>query len=557
MVNKIAAGEVIERPASIVKELIENSIDAKSKKIFVEIIEGGKSLIKITDDGIGMNKDDVKKSYLRHSTSKIKQEDDLFNINTLGFRGEALASIAAVSNLTIISKEKNELVGSKLLVKGGNQIVFEDFGSPSGTIIQIKELFYNTPARKKYLKSMEVELRHIIEIVTKYSLIYPDIHFQLIHGTKILVDNPSSDQLSNISFVYGHEFAKQMIPINFESNGFKLTGFISKPSLTKSTKDSQSIYVNNRYIKSNKTISDAINKAYHTLIMVNRYPAVVLNIDTDVSKTDVNVHPQKSQIRIANESKLYEAVYNGVIKTLNEFDLVPEQVIDVTQKLTDFTQSNFEQKYQLEDSEQELLVKESDTTQSGKLPIVKILGILNKTYILAEILGGMMLIDQHAAAERILYEKFMDELKKSDVKVQKLLNPEIIELNPVKYDLTIKSKDVLMKLGYNIEDFGLNTVIVRTIPILMGRKFDKTFFLDYLDLIQKGKLDVELLFHEKIASKACRSAIKAGDDITLPQIKIYIQELMQMNKPFNCPHGRPVMIKFSYYEIEKMFKRVV
>jgi DNA mismatch repair protein MutL len=557
LVNKIAAGEVIERPASIVKELIENSIDAKSKKIFVEIIEGGKSLIKITDDGIGMNKDDVKKSYLRHSTSKIKQEDDLFNINTLGFRGEALASIAAVSNLTIISKEKNELVGSKLLVKGGNQIVFEDFGSPSGTIIQIKELFYNTPARKKYLKSMEVELRHIIEIVTKYSLIYPDIHFQLIHGTKILVDNPSSDQLSNISFVYGHEFAKQMIPINFESNGFKLTGFISKPSLTKSTKDSQSIYVNNRYIKSNKTISDAINKAYHTLIMVNRYPAVVLNIDTDVSKTDVNVHPQKSQIRIANESKLYEAVYNGVIKTLNEFDLVPEQVIDVTQKLTDFTQSNFEQKYQLEDSEQELLVKESDTTQSGKLPIVKILGILNKTYILAEILGGMMLIDQHAAAERILYEKFMDELKKSDVKVQKLLNPEIIELNPVKYDLTIKSKDVLMKLGYNIEDFGLNTVIVRTIPILMGRKFDKTFFLDYLDLIQKGKLDVELLFHEKIASKACRSAIKAGDDITLPQIKIYIQELMQMNKPFNCPHGRPVMIKFSYYEIEKMFKRVV
>ena len=507
-----------------------------------------------------MDKDDVKKSYLRHSTSKIKSDQDLFNIGTLGFRGEALASIAAVSNLTIISKERNGLVGTKIVIKGGHEVLCEDFGSPSGTIIEIKDLFFNTPARKKYLKSMDVEHRQIIEVVTKYALINPKIHFQLIHGNKTILNCPTSTFLTNISYVYGSDFAKQMIPIDFALNGFEINGYISKPSLTRSTKNDQSIYVNNRYIKSNKTITDAINKAYHTLVMVNRYPTVVLNINTDVSKTDVNVHPQKSQIRISNENKLYETVFSGVLETLKKSDLVPEQVIESKTNLTDFTKSNFEQKYQLVDSKQELLVNESTETLDSKpknVPIVKILGILNKTYILAEILGGMVLIDQHAAAERILYEKFMHQLKKSEVKVQKLLDPIMVELNAVMHDLALMKIEILKNLGYLVEDFGTNTILIRTIPILMGRTFDKEFFMDYLNLIQKGKIDVEVLFHEQIASKACRSAIKAGDEITLPQIKQYIQDLMMMNKPFNCPHGRPVMIKFTYYEIEKMFKRVV
>jgi DNA mismatch repair protein MutL len=514
----------------------------------------------VIDNGKGMSTDDVDKSYLRYSTSKINDVNDLFSIKTLGFRGEALASIAAVSKLTIISKEKDQLIGKKVVIEGGTEVLNDEYGSPSGTIIEIKDLFYNTPVRKKYLKSIEIELRHIIEVVTNYALIHPNIHFQLIHNSRTIFNSTSTnDFLANISYIYGNDVAKQMIKLNFESELYKIYGYISKPSLTRSTKNDQSIYVNKRYIKKNKIISDAINNAYHTLVMVNRYPVVFLNIEIDTSKIDVNVHPQKAEIRIENEQKLYEVVNDAIKNALHKEDLTPQIKQDVEKKLDSFVNVNYESKYEVDDSKQELLINESSETYVPKLSNLKVLGILNKTYILSEIPGNFLLIDQHAAAERILYEKFMKQIKSKDVKIQKLLKPEILEVSSKKFLTAINNVETFKELGFEIEEFGINTIMVRTIPILFGRQFDKETFLDYIDEIEKKGTPSSLdkFFHDRIASKACRTAIKAGDEITLPEIKKYVQELMQMDVPYNCPHGRPIMIKWSYYEIEKMFKRVV
>lgn len=559
LINKIAAGEVIERPASIVKELIENSIDANSKKIVIEIKEGGKSFIKIIDDGDGMSKKNLELCYLRHSTSKIKDLNDLFSINSLGFRGEALASISSVSHTTIISKTKNEISGHKIVIQGGKQIVFEEFGVPKGTIIEIKNLFFNTPARKKYLKNIAIEQSKIIDIVTRYALIYPQLQFKLINNSKIIMDIPSTTDSINLSFIYGNEVAKNMIELNFDNGFIQINGFISKPNINRASKKDQSIYVNNRYIK-NKIISDAINNAYHTLVMINRYPIAVINIKIDVKKIDVNVHPQKSEIRLKHENEIYDSVYNAVKNTLKNNDLIPQVLHNESAKtITDFSNSNFESNYKVEDSTQKMLIKESGVVKPNVLDELKILGIINKTYIIAETKGNVILIDQHAAAERILYEKFTNELKDKKVSLQNILEPVVLELSPKDFSIAISNQDILNGLGYKIEEFGHNAIIIRTIPIVLGRQFDKSMFMDFLENLSKNKKPktLEDFFHTRIARMACRTAIKAGDEITLPQIKKYVQELMNMDVPYTCPHGRPIMIKWSFYELEKMFKRVV
>jgi len=544
----------VERPASIVKELIENSIDANANKIYVEVKEGGKSFIKVTDNGNGMDKKDAELSWQRHSTSKIKDAKDLFSINTLGFRGEALASIAAVSELTIITKQDNDISGNKIVVHGGTEVLNEEYGCPKGTSIEVKNLFFNTPARKKYMKSIEVEIRHITDIVTRYALIYPIIAFKLVHNKHVIVNSPSTeDKLANISFIYGNNVAKNLIEINYTEENIKVTGFVSKPVITRSTKADQSIYVNNRYIKKNQIITDAINNAYKTFVMVHRHPIVILNIELNVNNTDVNVHPQKAEIRIQNEKKLYNVVFNAVKNVLEETDLIPE-ALEIKQETLNIEISD---EHKVEDAKQKLLVKETSVVKTTKFDL-KILGIINKTYILAEVPGNLLLIDQHAAAERILYEKYTKELKNNNVFVQKLLNPEILELNPKQFNTAIDKKDFLANFGYQVEEFGVNTLIIRTIPIVLGKQFNKDIFIDYLDELNKGMPEsLEQFFHDRIARMACRTAIKAGDDITLPQIKEYIKEIFTNEFPSTCPHGRPIVIKWTFYELEKMFKRVV
>lgn len=570
LINKIAAGEVIERPASIVKELIENSIDAGAKKIFIELKEAGKSLIKITDDGAGMSKNDARLSWQRHATSKIKNANDLFSIHTLGFRGEALASIAAVSSLAITTREDDSVSGSKITIRAGVLVSEEDAGCPKGTEIEVKDLFFNTPARKKYLMAMEAEMPYVTDIVTRYAMINPGIHFKLVHNGRELINYPSTrDWLSKINFIYGSRVSRELISVDSGVGNFHITGFISKPVLSKSTKDDQAIYVNKRFIKKNNTISSAINDAYHTLMMVNRYPVAIINIDVPAEKTDVNVHPQKSEIRIQHEKELYQAVFDSVKLSLGKNDIVPEVLKEETDRklrefspaaIADYIANEKEKKhiYPVEDTKQQLLVKEDDTAEFARLPEMKILGIVNKTYIIAETEGNLFLIDQHAAAERILYEKFSEQLKAKKVDIQEILTPELVEVTPKQFSLAVQNLDFLSGLGYKIEEFGNNTLLVRAIPVILGRQFDKLLFIDFIEeLSEKNRPEtLESFFHAKIARMSCRTAIKAGDDITLPQIKKYIQGLDDA-KVYTCPHGRPIMIKWSFYELEKMFKRVV
>jgi DNA mismatch repair protein MutL len=569
LVNKIAAGEVIERPASAIKELVENSIDARSKKIFVEVKEGGKVLIKVSDDGTGMSKNDAELSWQRHATSKIKEDVDLFSIRTLGFRGEALASIAGVSEMTLISRQEEDISGIKILLFGGKEISSESIGCSRGTTIEIKNLFYNTPARKKYLKSDVSESEYITDVIMRYALIYPDIHFKLMINGKEIINSPASpDWLTRIGLIYGNAVAKDMLEVFYADSLCTVSGFISKPLLSRSTKTDQSIYVNKRYIKKNIAISDAINNAYHTMMMVNRYPVAVLNIVVSPEKTDVNVHPQKSEIRIEDEKRIYDSVFSAVKETLADNDLIPvSQDLVSDKKITEYSSSNIDDSkiaeadkkyYTASPAKQTMLVKDAENLTVKNLPEIGILGIVNKTYIIAEITGSLILIDQHAAAERILYEKFTEQLRGNKVVVQELLNKEIIELNPKLFQAVMNNSENLLKLGYKVEEFGNNTIRIDTIPVILGKQFDKQNFLDFVEDLGKEKIDsLEKFFHSRIARMACRTAIKAGDEITLPQIKSYIQELCVMNIPYTCPHGRPIMIKLPFYELEKMFKRVV
>jgi DNA mismatch repair protein MutL len=555
LINKIAAGEVIERPASVIKELVENSIDAGAKKINIEIKEGGKSFIKISDDGHGMSRNDAGLSWQRHATSKIRDAGDLFSVATLGFRGEALASIASVSELTLMTREEDSIKGTKIAVKAGKEAITEEAGCPKGTIIEVKDLFFNTPARKKYLKSIEVELGHITDIITRYALIHPEIHFTLSHNGRETINWPQANMLTNLINIYGSKVAKDLLKVNYKDDYSHITGFVSKPSLSRSTKDDQSFYVNMRYIRRNKVITDALNNAYHTRMMTGRYPVAILNIEINLEKTDVNVHPQKSEIRIAEEKQLYESVYNAVESVLKSSDLVPETLTDL--RLSDYepVRKQIEKiketpyGYKVENITQELLEE-----AQAELPDMRVLGIVNKTYILVETEGNLIIIDQHAAAERILYERFTEQLKSKKVHVQKLLSPEIVEMTPKQFSSALANKEHLEELGYKTEEFGKNTVLVSTIPVVLGRQFNKDMFLDFVNEIEKPE-SLEKFFHEKIARMACRTAIKAGDEITLPQIKKYVLDLKGI--PSTCPHGRPIMIKFSFYELEKMFKRKV
>jgi DNA mismatch repair protein MutL len=460
--------------------------------------------------------------------------------------------MASVSDFSVITKTENSISGLKIDIKGGKMLSEEKIGCRKGTTIIIKDIFFNTPARKKYLKSIESELSAITDIITRYALIYPEIHFKFTHDSKIILEYPSvQDELSNISYIYGKEVSRNLIKIEHQ-NVFKITGYISKPSLTRSTKSMQSIYVNKRYVKKNSAISNAVQDAYHGSLMTNRYPIVILKIEIDAEKTDVNVHPQKAEIRIQDEKELYKDVYDAVKNALGKSDLIPNALTE--KKINDFS---FEDSY-LDASQQKLLIKETAELKTKKLENIKILGIINKTYIIAEIPGNIILIDQHAAAERILYEEFTKQLKNKKIITQELLNPEVLELSSKQF-LSVKSNiDKLKELGFSAEEFGPNSILIRTIPVLLGRHFDKDIFLDFADELNNGKSkSLEDFFHEKIARMSCRKAIKAGDIIELSEIKRYVEKIFSDNFPSTCPHGRPIVIKWSFYELEKMFKRVV
>ena len=544
-INKIAAGEVIERPYSVVKELIENSIDANANNILIEVKNGGKDYIKVSDDGIGMSKKDTKLCYFKHATSKL---NDLFNINTLGFRGEALSSIAAVSNLIIKTNNNKESI--KLEIEAGKIISESEVGMNQGTVIEVSDLFFNTPARKNYLKSKEQEFQKIQDIIIRYSFSNKNISFKLIHDDKEILSSPKTERLINkIVDIYGLDIARNLMEINEE----KIQGFIGKPYITKTDKSFQTLFINGRYVK-NEVVSKAIQDAYRTLLFLDRHPVIILNIIIDFTKIDVNVHPSKDIIRLENEDEVYKLVFNAIRDTFKNNNLTPEVKLNKSNRIvnkyeiTKDTQTNLP----VENATKKIQIKENQGFNS-KIGSVKVLDQLNKTYILAENDKGLLIIDQHAMQERINFEKLLDQYKNKKIETQQLLQPIIIEL-PQKIFNNIKQYN-LKELGFDIDEYGNKTFIIRQIPKIILLR-DKNSIINLLtdlenfDKINQDKID------EIVARVACRKSIKAGDELTLIEMNKLVKEINFCRDPYACPHGRPTMITITISELEKKFKRV-
>ncbi len=567
--NKIAAGEVIERPASVVKELIENSIDAGALSIIVKINEGGKKLIEVTDDGEGMSRDDAVLSVERYATSKIEAISDLKSLKTFGFRGEALSSIAAVSLLEIITKTKDKDVGIKIIIKAGTIEEKSEIGCNKGTSISVRDLFFNLPARRKYLKSTETELNRITDVISKYALIFPSISFNLFHNNKNILFSPKSSEkitnlsyLENIAYIYGKEIAKEMIPIKFE-NEIQIYGFISKPTISKVNRDYQAIFVNNRNIRSN-LISRALEDAYGNLIPKKRHPIVILSILINPEKIDVNIHPTKKEIRFLNEDLIYQSVYDVISQKLQKSKIIPVlKTPKVRKKKLAESKSYFPKAKTLDSLVQsnQIIDKTKPRTfipsKKTHFPSMYLIGQFHNTYIATQDDENLYLIDQHAAAERIQYEKIVKNAGKF-TKSQLLLNPITFDI-PQKETIFLQNSQNLEKLanfGFDIKHFGGNTFIIRSVPVVFGKILNQKVITEFLDELNIGKEE----FHSHIQdlmfkTMACHSSIRAGQDLSQKRIEQLINNLKNCDDPFSCPHGRPTIISFSKSFLEKKFKR--
>ena len=577
IINKIAAGEVVERPSSVVKELIENSIDAGADEIVVEVEDGGIGVIRVRDNGEGIDKSDVRLSFERHATSKILSEKDLSSIASLGFRGEALSSIAAVSKVTMTTRTEYDLEGTRVEAVGGVVSSVDGCGSPKGTIVGVEDLFFNTPARKKYLKSVSVEYSRIADIVQRYILCYPSVGFKLYNFGKLALNSPkSSTMLDSIADVYGKEIAKDMIRVDHSGGSVKVFGYISKPALTRSDRGYQSIFVNGRFVR-NKLVTNAVYDAYHTLLMSQRHPVFVLKLDIDFSSVDVNVHPSKIEIKFVDESYLYNAVYEAVKDTLKKQDFVRDVPVS---KEFDKSVANFAgkiaevfedkgagggrkkvsqfSKYKVhKDNQSQLLDPPSGAEDIEDLPL-RVIGQVALTYILCEDDDGLVLVDQHAAEERVLYEQFMAKFFDSS-KVQVLVSPVRLALSTKDVAVLEENISVLRDLGFDIEEFDASSYVLRSVPSFFGVVETKEKVVDLLGEfsgIKKG-LSVEKRREEIIVRMSCRAAIKAGKELNMVEMKKLISQLFGCDNPYSCPHGRPTIVRLNHYELEKMFKRVV
>ncbi len=575
VINKIAAGEVVENPSSVVKELIENSIDAESDKIEVKLSEGGKSLIQVKDNGNGMNKIDAGLSIMRHATSKITNEKDLFAINTLGFRGEALASICAVSRFKIMTRQKEEIKGTEIFVEN-NDVKIKDCGAEKGTVIIVKDLFYNVPARKKFLRSIEHELSAISDVVTRYALAYPNVSFKLTNNNKTILNTVRTKKgINTIQAIYGQETAKNILEIKDEDELIKIEGYIGKPSIARNDKLRQTIFVNGRYVKS-KEISDAVKEGYRSLLFLEREPIFILRITVDLDKIDVNVHPRKEIVKISNIKQISESISTAIKKILSESNLFVEANLETgnarpqhsysiskdsqaTLEINDDNDSSIVGREEIKETgsvfdnlKENIVQKEIETKHIGPF---RILGQISKTYILAENAQGLLIVDQHAAEERVNYEDLMKQLKDKAIKKQKLLKPIILELSPSEFEMIIKFREELGNSGFEIDEYGKDNIVVRSMPFIFERpsKSLVSELIDELRELNKGKIEREI--EERIIRFSCRKSIKAGEDMTIKEISELIKELDKCELPFTCPHGRPTIIQLSISDIEKKFKR--
>ena len=609
-ISKIAAGEIIENSASIVKELVENSIDAGADDILIEIRGESTDFIKVSDNGLGFSEEDLEVAFLRHSTSKLEKIEDLEKIRTLGFRGEALASISNISKIKLMTKREEDLAGNSLLIENGKIIKKNKIGMPRGTTFVISDVFYNTPVRKKFLRKDLTEINNIIDIVQKIALSNNNIKFTLIRDGKIILNTGSDkDPINRIYSILGSEIASSLNEGSFESENYKIKGFFSDNKLFRSNRDSQYIFVNGRFIR-NINLSRAIEKNYHSLIPLNRYPVFVLYIDIDPKLIDVNIHPKKNEIKISNENILCallaeiveEVIYpNRSIRkieiedkkeNISVFDIFEEESIEAEaqerdtnlKSLWDIEKDTSEDslkntfnedavlykdslKEDINPEEEKIFTEEHEDDNflfnneknhiDEKLLNTRIAGVLFKTYILLENQreGITFLVDQHAAHERVNYEKFLHMYLKSEITSQILLKPEIIELNQNEYDKILNYLDLFKRLGFKIEDFGDNSVVLREVPMIFGMPTYVNFIRDIIDSLDKeisSNYEADLY---KIMKKACKASVKAGDDLSDMEIESLIRDLKNCENPYTCPHGRPTVVEVSKHTISKLFLR--
>lgn len=580
LANKIAAGEVVERCASVVKELVENSIDANSTDIKVELIESGIKKICVTDNGKGMDREDAVNCFLRHATSKVRNEEDLFHINTLGFRGEALASIASVSKVKLTTCASN--IGTIVNIEGGKIIDVKNGDARRGTIIEVNDLFFNTPARLKYLKSLYTELAHITEYMNKLALSHPDIRFTLINDSKVLLQTDGSGNLLKvINSIYGVGVSRKMLSVHTESADYEITGYISLPEVYRSRNNSIITIVNGRIVKNSK-LNSSINEAYHSYKPDNYYPIVVLNIEVDTTLVDVNIHPTKMDIKFSKLDELICLVTNMIKDKIKVKTLIPnakeepKENFKINKIEYDYheninTANEKETKYNIEEQTldfEEYVVNDDLTTDDTsdtldledkelveRLPILYPVGLVWGTYIICQNEVGMYLIDQHAAKERVNYEIFKEKLASSNTKMAMLV-PLTLEIPNNEYIILEKNMSLLTNMGFTIEEFGVNTIIVKEHPTWIKDNVNEVIKRIIEAVINKEKdFNLQRFNDHLAATLACKASIKANTSITMEEAKNLIEDLRGCDNPFNCPHGRPTIITYTKSDLEKLFKR--
>lgn len=583
LANKIAAGEVVEKCMNVVKELVENSIDAKSTEIKIDLVDSGVKEIKVTDNGVGMAKDDAVLAFSRHATSKLIDEDDLYNIRSLGFRGEALPSIASVSH--VILKTSDGVTGTEVDVNGGTIVEVKEAELRKGTSILVKSLFYNTPVRLKYLKSLYTELAYITEYINKMALSYPNIKFVLTNNDKVLLNTDGSNRLLKvINDIYGLTVTKKMVEIKGENSDYEIEGYISYPELMKSNKNSITTLVNGRVIKNNDLIR-IITDSYHTYIPQDKYPIIVLKINVDPTLIDVNIHPTKMDIKFSKPDTLKELLTKLITEQLEKLTLIPDASLETriegneTKISTNYVPVSYlefdkdKKDEEFKEFERQTLIletndetekygssqedtKEKDEDSTHRIKKMYPVGVVHATYIVAENEDGMFLIDQHAANERVNYEYYLEQLSNPNPDVTDLLVPITIEFPSNEYIILRENFNLLDDLRIGYEEFGFNTIAIRSIPVWLIKSNTEQAIRKILDIIiTKENFKLDKFLDHIAATVACKASIKANDHITLTDMEILLERLRSCKNPFTCPHGRPTIITYSKYDLEKLFKR--
>ncbi len=632
LIDKIAAGEVVERPASVVKELLENSIDAGANALTVEIREGGTSLIRISDNGRGIPKEEIRTAFMRHATSKLNTFEDLEDILTLGFRGEALSSIASVADVEMITKTAADEQGTKIELSGGKVIDETPAAAETGTIFTVKNLFYNTPARRKFLKKPTTESGYISEVVNKIALGHPHIAVKYINNGNVMLQTSGNGDLKTALFhIYGKEQANKMVEADLSKEGYKLKGLVAKPQLSRANRSYQTFFINVRYLKSS-VLSSAAEEAYKGRLITGRFPVFVLNMTVPKNTVDVNVHPTKLEVRFSDEDFIYQLVYDTINKALKESELIPQvqwskpekksvqpkaeqTVIDIdantdfaynapkpqkekvvfaedynaaepdnskNDSFADIVNKLYEQKGapMAEKQKRTDAIREEikpEARHENKSVILdktekkiekpkrffthyKIVGQIFNTYWIVEQEDKMYMIDQHAAHERVLYERLTKKVNEGENVSQLLLQPIAVNLTEAEKQILEDNRSLLESFGYEIEELGPNACALRAVPFVFDTPSGAAFFLDIIDTLRANDRSIKSIYETKLdalATMSCKAAVKGNNKLSFTEAKALIEQMLELENPFNCPHGRPTIIEMTKYELEKKFKRIV